>query len=401
MIYFSELKNRSVLSSENGTLGVLADLIFRAFDVPVITKLVVTRDGQSSIIPVSFVKSLSPKIVVNDGQTDTALTENEIYVTKNILDQQIIDIKGNKIVRVNDVVIQDKPQFMIAGVDIGLLGVLRWFHLENPISSFLRLFGINVVSQFLSWGDIQPLELNRGKVVMRQEDKKLRRLMPEDLADHLEKMSIKNISKVIDLMDDRLAAEVVEDLNLTYQQSLFQTMPIERTVKLIERVDPDEAVDILLSLPQRKKQILSRLGPDKRKEIENLLKHSGTPIGGLMTSEFLTCYPEDSVSKVRGMVKKTQEFSFLKYIYVINHDDHLTGVVNLHELLLANWDAPIYKIMVPQVVVVHLSTPIEIAIKRLLKYKLEALPVIDDKRKILGLVTFDDIAQPLMDRLIL
>ena len=400
MVYFSELKGRKVVDSSGSRIGTFEDMVFAGSDQPVVTKLVINKKGELEMIPIVNVKSLSPNIVASDYQPAGKIDENEMYVSKNILDQQIIDISGNKVVRVNDVVIQEKPKTRISGVDIGILGILRWFSLERSIRQIFRRLGIKIASHYLSFADIQPLELARGKIVLRREEKKLKRLLPEDLADHLEKMSIRNISKVIDIMDDKLAADVIESLNIPYQKSVIKSLPHKRAVRMIEYIDPDEAVDILLTLSStRREKIVNELQPEKKEQIKRLLRLSDTAIGSLMTPEFLTCKVEDSVRKVRNSIKKTGEFSFLNYVYVVNKDNQLAGVINLHELLLNDSDTPVVRIMVPSVVVLYLTTPLDIAIKRLLKYKLEALPVINEKRNILGIVTFDDLAEPLIEKL--
>ncbi len=403
MLYFSELAGRRV-ATENGTrLGRLTDLVFLAATQPVVTKMVV--DGGKNhiyIIPVSNIKKLDTKVTIADGFTIESLAENELYIRKNILDQQIIDIKGNKVVRVNDVAIQDRPILMIAGVDVGVIGVLRWFGVDETFGRLFRLLGKTVTSRFLSWADIQPVALTRGKVVLKKEEKKLSRLLPEDLADHLETMSIRNITRVLDLMEDELAAQVVESLNITFQQNLFKLFTPERSGKLIARMDPDEAVDILLALTQnRRDAILKALPAQKLRELSSLLSLAKTPIGGLITTEFFTASPEETALTIRRRIgRETKEFSALSYVFAVNKQGQLVGAVNLHELLLTAADTPLYRFMTPSVVVVHLTTPVEIAIKRMLKYKIEALPVIDDKKQILGLVTFDDLAESMLEKFV-
>ncbi len=407
MLYFSELKGKRVVTEQKVRIGRLSDLVFLAATPPTVTKLVVDGGrGQSYIIPISDVKKLNSIVTVADGFSVQPLGENELYLNKNLLDKQILDIKGNKVVRVNDVVIQDLPaqagkQLTVAGVDIGIVGILRWFGADETFGRALRLLGKTVTSQFLSWADIQPLELARGKVVLKKEEEKLSRLKPEDLADHLETTSIRNVTHVLRLMDEQLAAAVVANLNLSYQQSLFRHFTPERSAKLIERIDPDDAVDILLSLSEhRRAAIMAHVPETKQNEIGRLLSLSKTPIGGLITSEYLTASPEETTLTIRRRIQKeTPDFSALFYVYAVNKERQLVGVVNLHELLLQHNDTPLYRFMNPSLVVLHLTTPLEIAIKRMFKYKLEALPVIDEKKTLLGIVTVDDLAESILRKL--
>lgn len=393
MLYFSELKGKRVITENGVTLGKLIDLVFLAQTQPFVTKLVTGTPQKPLIIPLTYLTKLNTKICISDFFTTNALVENELYVNKNVLDQQIIDIKGNKVVRVNDVALQEKPQLMIAGVDIGVVGLLRWFGLDDTFGKILRLLGLTVTSRFLSWADIQPLALARGKVVLRKEEGKLAQLRPEDLADHLENMGLRNVTRIIALLDDFHAARVIESLNVSYQQNLFKQFTPQRSAKIIESMDPDDAVDILLTLtPLRKQHIIARLSQGKQQELAELLKLSTTPIGGLITSEYFTAAPEETALTIRRRIRsETGEYSCLDYVYVVNKDHQLVGVVNLHELLLQQSDVPLFKYMHPSVIVLHLTTPMDIAIKRMLKYHLEALPVIDDNKMLLGIVTIDDL----------
>lgn len=399
MLYFSELKGKRVKTEQGIRLGRLTDLVFLATSQPTVTKLVV--DGGHNhlyIIPIQYVKKLNTTITVVDGFSVETIARQELYLRKNLLDQQIIDIRGNKVVRVNDVALQDKPALTIAGVDIGIVGLLRWFGADETFGRILRLLGKTITSRFLSWADIQPLELARGKVMLKKEETKLSRLMPEDLADHLENMSIRNVTRVLSLMDETLAAQVIENLNITYQQNLFKEFAPERSAILIQHMDPDDAVDILLTLTERRRAaIIAHLPEQKNREISSLLSLSHTPIGGLITPEYFTASPEETAMRIRQRIQaETQDFSSLSYVYAVNAQKQLVGVTTLHELLLEHSDTPLYKFLNPSLIVLHLTTPKATAIKRMLKYKLETLPVIDDDKHMLGIVTIDDLAESIL-----
>lgn len=402
MLYFSELINKTIKTEDGVKVGNLVDLIFLASDHPAITKLSIkTAKDRYIIVPISFVKRLNGDIILAKNYLTAELVENEMYVVKNLLDKQIIDIQGSKIVRVNDVVFQDKPSLYIAGVDIGILGILRWLKIERLVFNIFLALGVKITSQFLSWGYIQPLELARGRVKLKQENEKLARIPPEDLADHLEKTNILNIKRVLSLLNEKYAAEVVGSLNIGYQGALFRQMSPENAAKILAYVDQDEAVDILLTLSsKRRDSILKLLPKDISKELVYLLSLSSTPIGEFLTTEYLTVSPKNTASEVIEIIRKgTREFSFLSYIYVININNELVGVFSLHELLLQKNDAVVYKFMTQNVTIAHLKTPKEIAIKRMLKYKLNGIPVIDNNKHILGIITFDDITEFLIEKI--
>ncbi|MEI6533641.1 MAG: CBS domain-containing protein [Candidatus Roizmanbacteria bacterium] len=402
MIYFSEISHKRIVTEDGIIVGKLRDLIFEISSRPVITKIVVSKDhGEDLIIPVSYIRSIDNIITISKSYQIVELADNELFIVRNILDKQIIDIKDNKIVRVNDVVLQDRPHLYLAGVDIGWLGVLRWLKIEHLMIRLFRKINIRLTSSFLSWVDIQPLELARGRVKLKKEEAKMEKIRPEDLADHLERTNILNINKILNILNDDYAAQVIGNLNINYQHALFKLFSPEKAATVISLVDPDEAVDILLTLsPKKREQIIALVPKAKRKEMEYLFRLSKTPIGELITTEYLVVKPQDSVKRIIELVKKyTSEFSLLVYIYVINDEDQLIGVFSIHELLMQQLTTPAYKFMTQNVVVIHLTTPEEIAIKKMLKYKLQAIPVINETKKILGIITIDDISDFIMEKL--
>jgi len=399
MLYFSELKGKKVSTEDGILVGFLEDLIFQADQLPRLTKLVVRTPNREKIsILFNALIRIDQSIRINKQYNLGDLEENELFLVKNLLDKQIIDLKGHKVVRVNDVVIQDKEGWYISGVDIGTLAIFRWLKLDRLLIRAHAAFGIRIKSHFLSWGDIQPLELSRGKVVLKKREERLQQVRSEDLADYLERTNVRNIKKFLDILDDKFSADVISHLNINYQSAIFRSFTPEKAAKALQFVDADEAVDILLSLPSKKRQQIIPLLPDaKKQEIIYLLDLSKTPIGKLITSEYLTVDSGDTVGQTIAKIRlQSQDFSFLDHIYVVNQEKQLVGVFNLHELLIQNPDTPVYKFMVQNVIVVHLSTPEEIAIKKMLKYKIFALPVIDINKKMIGLITFDDVADFIM-----
>lgn len=402
MIYFSEIVSKSVVTEDDVTVGKLDDLIFLAFDQPTVTKIVVrSQSHKSLIVPVSYLQKINSVLTLSKNFQTDELVENELSLKKNLLDKQIIDIRGNKVVRVNDVALFDKPALVVSGVDIGLLGIFRWFGVENVLAKPLASIGATITPRFLSWADIQPIELARGQVRLKKGEEKLEKVRPEDLADYLERTNIGNVRRFLKILDEERAAQVIGNLNINYQEALFKNFSPERAARIIEIIDPDEAVDILLTLTHKRQgQILQHLSEKKKKEILRLFEFSKTPIGELITSEYLTCSPTNTAESVLQKIRKeTADFSFLSYVYVINKEGELSGVFNLRELLMQSSATPVYRFMNPNMIVIHLSTPKEIAMKKMLKYKLQSLPVTDQKKQLIGVVTLDDTAESILEKI--
>ena len=405
MYYFSELVNKKVVNDNNKTVGKLKDFLFLAEESPKITKIYVKRGKKKMFaIPIKDLQKINGQIVVNKDFVEKDIAEREFSLAHNLLNRQIIDVKGGKVVRVNDIAIQDKDEkqeYYIAGVDVGFRAILRWFKLEKATVPLYKLFNMYSHPHFLSWGDIEPLELARGTVQLKKDIGDLERMRPEDLADYLEKTNIRNVNKIIAGLDDAYAADVIEDLNVNYQTALFKRFAPDQAIKLIDILEPDEAVDILLTLPKEKRvEILDGLEKKKREDLKELMKYSKTSVGKLINPEFITVSSEATASEALSTIKeKLSESPFSSYIYALNNQGHLVGVFELSDVLVQDGDTQVFKFMEQDVVVAHLTTPQEIALKRMLKYKLYALPVIEDSKKMIGVVTFDDMVEDIERKL--
>ncbi len=395
MLYFSEVAGKKVFTEDNIFVGHLHDVVFRADDIPHITKIAVRVKRETQLIPVNYIRNMNDVIVVQKRYEVDDLGENEMYVRTNLLDSQIIDISGDKMVRVNDVAIQERPRLTIAGVDTSLLGIFRWFGIEDIFNSIVAALPIRYTPRLLSWADIQTIELNRGHVKVKTEQTKLHKIRPEDLADYLEQTNIDNIRVVLKTLPIDRAADVVDNLNLNYQIELFRHENPVEAAKIMNFMDSEEVADVLLALPRKKRQrMIEALDKDVRDEIQYLLQISNTPIGDILSVDYLTVDSSASASDVMRQVKRVaRDYGDLIYIYVLNRQKQLVGVFSLRTLIVQNPSTPVYKFMRPQIEAVFLTTPVSVVWRKLLKYKLYVMPVIDEERHMLGLVQIDDVSE--------
>lgn len=398
MIYFSEIKNKKIYTEDNIFVGYLVDLIFCFTENPTLTKMLVNPNKNISKEPfyISFehLMKINSKIFISKNYKTSELSENELFIDKNLLDKQIIDIKGSKVVRVNDVVIQNKSDkdYFILGVDTSFEGVLRWFGLDKFTPK---------EPEFLPWSNIQPLELTQGKVVLNVQQEKLNSFHPADLADYLETTNVKNVTQIIDLLDKEFAAKVIAELNINYQTSLLRKLPIDKTAKLIELMDLDDAVDVLAEFPtKRREAILEKVDTGIRKELEKLLSYDDTVIGQYLTPEFMAVSGTDTVTKVIDKIKNEGlGMEFFRYVYVVNEFDQLVGAFDLDELFTQKSDTPVFKFMRQNLVAAHLNSSVHGSFKKMIKYKISALPVIDTDKKMVGIITLNDLGEEIVKHL--
>jgi len=402
MLFFSELIGKAVHSENNHIHGKLSDIIFLNEETPRITKIVVVHSNKSvHTIGIGSIRRINHHIAITKPQLNQTTSPNELSIAKTLLDQQIIDLVGNKVVRVNDVVIQDQPLLSISGIDIGIPGLLRRLGIERPIQKIATQFNAPMPMQLLSWGDVLNLELEHGQIKIKQREEKLAKIHEEDLADYLEMTNAHNVHKFISTLDQKKAAEVLESLTVNYQVEVFQRFDHKKGAELIDCIDPDEAVDILLALDRSKRdKIMRHLPSEKQKELHLLMTFSRTPVGKLMTSEFFTVSGSQTAKEILKAIKKeTHEYSSFSAMYVLNRDDQLVGVFSPHELMMQDPDAQAYKFMLPEPIVALLTTPVEVIIYKLLKYNISAIPVINREKKILGIITLDDVSEIVLKKI--
>ena len=279
--------------------------------------------------------------------------------------------------------------------------IFRWFGAERIFKVVGKALGIKISPHILSWKDVQPMELAAGKVVLNAPLEKLERFHPEDLADYLETTDIQNMIKMLDLVDREFASEVIAEMNLNYQIAIFEQIGKAKTLKILELMDPDEAVDVLLQFSEeQRKMFIEKLSVEKREELLGLIEMSQTTVGQYMTSEFLYVYKDENVAQtVKKVQKFASDFEFLSYVYVVNKQQQIIGVFGIHQLLLQKISTPVNKFMHRNVVLAYLNTPIKTVIKRMVTYKLYGLPVVTKDKKLVGTILLDDIDDILLNEL--
>lgn len=403
MLYFSELFGKKIYTEDSRLIGKIHDFLFLADETPLITRVVIkTLQNKETSLSIKNFRRHNRDLILKNNFTpeDIHMKVGEISLLHHLQNQQIIDIKGVKIIRVNDVIISDLPEYVISGIDVGVLGVFRWIGIANILADTLRHFNFPLKSEFIPWSDIQPAEVANGRIVLKKEQEKLKKIRPEDLAEHLEHATIQNVLKALKVMDKDTALRVIADLNLDYQTEILERYTPDHAGRILSLIDPDQSVDVLLSLGKEKREeILPFIDSAKRKEIDHLLHYAKTPIGHLMTTEFLQVPADTTVKTVLEKIKKkTTDFSEFLYIYAVNKNNQVVGVVNLHELLLNKSDAPMYKFMNQNLILGRLTTPKEIILRRMLKYHVYALPIVSENRELLGIVSLEDISEDILNQ---
>lgn len=399
MAFLSELIGRPVTDVDGKKLGILKDLIARQLaelSHPVIDALVIRQKGNFVTIPYACVAVLfSPAIPLkcraDEIQPYTPI-EEDIYLARDVLDKQIIDTDGARVVRVNDLeLLRANGKILVSNVDIGGLGILRRVGLGEAAKNVAARVKLAVPQHFLSWDDVELLrhdQFMRLKVPIE----KIAELHPADVADILGDLNRLESGQFLEALSVEHLADTLEEVEPEYQASLVEGMPDEKVADLLEEMEPDEAADLLAELPKERSQdLLELMEKDEAADVRKLLAYPEDTAGGIMTTEYAVVHPDHTAEQAIQVLRETgNEAETIFYVYVTDDGGRLIGVFSLSALIFANPDKLVQDFMHKRVISVHLTDEQNDVAQVISKYDLLAVPVVDDENCLHGIVTADD-----------
>lgn len=326
--------------------------------------------------------------------------EDALYLIADLLDKQIVDVDGRKVVRINDLEIANTGGTLrVVAADVGVGGLLRRLGLKGFGKRYAPWIYRNVPRSMIAWDSVAPIrELNPSQVRLSVKESKLARMHPSELAEVISDLSAREAAAVIESLDDQTAADALEHLDAETQKSIIEDIGTERAADIIEEMDADDAADLLAELPkERQSELLAEMNEYTAGELRELVKYPDDTAGGLMTTDYVWIYPhrtaEATIRKIREIAPVSE---FIYYLYVLDKDDRLLGVITLRDLLLAEPTAFIEQIMKRDVVSVSPLTSAEDVAATIARYDLLAVPVTDEQGRMLGIVTVDDAIDAIM-----
>ena len=398
-LFISEILKKPVLDPKGDELGRVKDfVVVRGEPLPKISSIIIERKKGFLNLPWTVLNIFNKRIisanVYGEALQSYELDEKDLLLVRDILDKQIVDVNGVKVVRVNDVKLEgyDTEAVLIA-VDVGMRGILRRLGFERGGEDLMRLFKKHLPYNLISWNYIQPFEPKLTKISLTVPRQMLSELHPADIADIISQVSHKQGATFFKDLDVDVAAEALSELKPETQVDIITGMDTDKAADIIEEMPPDEAADILSDLPVDKaKEILESIEKEEAEDIQELLSHEEDTAGGLMTNVFIAYPPETTVRKaIENFKKDAEEIEIVYYIYVIDTEEKLMGVVSLRDLLLADLDTKLSDIMETKVKTVTPETDEMEVAEIISKYNLVALPVVDIEGFMFGIVTVDDV----------
>jgi magnesium transporter len=400
-LFLSSVLGKTVINDRGQEIGKLWDLIMVPGEVfPEVSTLLVKRKKEIYSIPWQEV-SLFNRLVISIRDPLHKLEkytakEGEILVIHDILDKQIVDVNGAKVVRVNDLKLGiHKEHLGIFSVDVGFRGLLRRLGYENLWEKVARSFHKELPRQEISWEYVQPLEMNVSRLALTMVREQMADMHPADLAHILAQIPSKHILTVLNTLDTETAGEAIHELEPELRSRVISQLDSEQASDILEEMAPDEAADVLGDLPEEKAQeLLGLMDEDEAEDIQELMEHEEDTAGGLMNNEFLAVFGEltveDTLKEVRLLAPDVET---VYYVYIIDQEEKLLGVITLKELLISPIDTQISEIMTTNLKTVNVESTPEDILEIIAKYNLIAVPVLDKEEKMAGIVTVDDVLE--------
>lgn len=401
MLYLSQVIGRPIQDVEGEKVAAIKDVVVRygTDDYPPIVGVMARYLRRDFFIRRVQIASLNENgVKLNIDLLDLrpfTRREGEILLAKDVLDKQLIDVDGKRVVRVNDVqLIEVGDQWRVSGADVSLQGFLRrlmpkGFYGNRPV-------------EVIDWADVGYLATETASVQLKSSKDKLSRLHPVEIAQLAETLSPIHRTEIVESLDNEIAADTLEEMSTENQARILEELDEERAADILEEMSPDDAVDVLGEMDEDKAQELFDLMEEEEKaEVAELMPFDKDTAGGLMTTEFVVFPKQLTVAQAIARLREMAETpNMIYYLYVVEEENSwkISGVISLRSLILADPTFPLSAVMREQFQFAHPNDSAEEAAQIIAEYNLLALPVIDDLGEIAGIVTVDDAMEILLPK---
>ncbi len=348
-----------------------------------ITELMLTAQGAMQLR-----ESVRPGLLPDD--------ESYLLLERDLLDQQIIDVHGHKVVRVNDVdLVWESPQqpggdlrLRVAEVEIGLRGALRRLLKGLPGAMVARIT-TRLTPSIIPWDFVDLIGRDPARrVKLKIEQDRLSQMHPSDIADILEDLAPAERHAVFLSLDEEVAAEALEEVKPKMQQALIEALDSEKVADIVEEMDPAAAADLLSELPEeRSEAILEEMDPEERQEVEDLLEFSGNSAAGRMTTDYIAL-PQNAIlsDAVEALRHFEGDNETISDVYLLDDEQRISSVIPLVQLLLATPAAPLADLPGAHLVTCDIDANGRKVAELFDKYNLRSLPVLDHDKRLVGVV---------------
>jgi magnesium transporter len=410
-VALTELLGLPVFDPTGGQCGRVRELaVVPQEDRARIAVLIVRTKSGDRVLPFSSVDSINGGLRVASAASTWALadgSEGLFLLARDLLDQQIIDVHGRKVVRVNDVELyrdpgSQPPVLRVGSVDVGARGAVRRLLKGVVPVNALRALLRQIPERAIPWDFVDLIETDPARrVKLKISHERLAKLHPADIADIIEDLAPDEREAVFETLDEELAAEALEEVNPKVQKAIVESLDSDRAADIVEEMDPDAAADLLADLPaETSADILQEMAPQERLEMEELLEHRENTAAGRMNTDYMAL-PLDAraVDAVEALRKFEGGIETASTIYLIDSKGTLAGAVPLAKLVLASPETALLSLTQEPLISCRENASENVFSELFDKYNLITLPVIDEHSKLTGVITSDDVISLLRAKL--
>lgn len=406
--FVSEFLGEKVLDVARRPVGKIRDLVVDTgitSPFPKITGLLLRDRFETFVLPwedvAIFQRGAVRTRLSREDLLHRAPTDDEILLSRHLLDKQIVDINGVKVVRVNDLKLDVvSGDLVLTAADVGPRGFVRRVFGSRVTPRGGRFSDASIPARLIPWDSLQPLTTKLDRLETRMPHEKLARLHPADLAEIISQVPQPERGGIFRKLDVETAAETLHELEPEVQADLMEELPAPQATEILEQMPADEAADVLGDLPgEQARDLVQLMEKEAREEVTELLVHDEDTAGGIMDTSYVTFPPglgvREALTKLRALAR---EHEVITYFYVVDERERLFGVLSVRELLAADDDATLESVMVTPVRQVTAEVPADEVAETMSKYDLLALPVVDPEGVLVGLITIDDVFDRLKER---
>jgi len=372
--------------------------------------LIVKTPAGNRVLPLTAVSTINGGIRASTAAADwTAADGSEglLLLSRDLLDQQVIDVHGRKVVRVNDVdfnheIAQNRPVLKVGGVDVGARGAIRRLLKGMVPAAILRSLLLRVPPRDIPWDFVDIIETDPARRVrLKISHERLGKLHPADIADIVEELAPDEREAVFETLDEGVAAGALEELEPKVQKSVLESLDSDRAADIVEEMEPDAAADLLGDLSdERSEQILVQMQPEERQEVTDLLEFKENTAAGRMTTEYIalpvTATAHEAIEAMRTFEGHMENMST---IYLTDSRGTLAGAVPLVKIVLAPSSTPLLALGQEPLISCQEDAKEKEFAELFDKYNLLTLPVIDEQSHLTGVITPDDVIAMLRAKL--
>ena len=394
-----------VVDAQGGTFGHVREFaVAPSVDAAHIHGIVIKRTSakrgdRPSLVPVTHLQ-LTPSGAMQLRATanPTPLPDDESYLLleRDLLDQQIIDVHGHKVVRVNDVDLiwenceEDGPDLSlrIAEVEVGMRGAVRRLLKGLPREPVNRI-SARFRASCIPWDFVDLIDRDPARRVrLRVEQDRLSKMHPSDIADILEELAPPERHALFLSLDEEVAAEALEEVKPKMQQSIIESLDSEQIAGIVEEMDPGAAADLLSELPdERSEAILEEMDPEERQDVEDLLEFSGNSAAGRMTTEYVALPATAIVDQAINALRDFEgDIETITDVYLLDEEERITGLIPIVRILLAKPEVPLSNLPQGHLVTCTVDANGRKVAELFDKYNLRSLPVVDHDKKFVGVI---------------